>query len=338
VRPNIKPHQHDPMTFHGGGAPPPPENDRKAADVLTSTRRFLGRWGWRRILAAAGFLYALSGCYFVYADQQAVVLVFESVWESRIPPGLHWTWPAPVARVEKLKVLETKRLTVGIAAPDQVLGRGAGELQAQFLTGDQNIVNIRLAVQYAIKDPVQYLFAAKDITAIVSKVAESSLSAIVVQRPIDDLLTTEKVVVQQYIQQTVQQRLDTYNCGVHISSISIETIAPPEEAQESFRDVASAREDRERIQREAESYANDLLPRARGEADQMRQEAAAYSARKTNEATGDAARFSRLAAEYAKARTVTNSRLLLETMEEVLPRMKKIVVDGSVDMILLQKK
>jgi membrane protease subunit HflK len=240
--------------------------------------------------------------------------------------------------VEKLKVLETKRLTVGVEAPDQVLGRIAGETKAQFLTGDQNITNIRLAVQYAIKDPVQYLFAARDITSIISRIAEASLTGVVVQRHIDDLLTTEKVVVQQEILKATQETLDHYGCGVHISSISIESIAPPEEVLEAFRDVASAREDRERIQRDAESYANDIVPRARGEAVRLREEAFAYGESKINEARGDAARFTRLAAEYARARQVTSSRLFLETMEEVLPKLKKIVIDGNADMILLQKK
>jgi membrane protease subunit HflK len=301
-------------------------------------RHWQQHWDWRKLLVAASAAYLLSGLYFVFADQQAVVLLFGSVWEARVPPGIHWTWPYPLARVEKLKVLETKRLTVGVEAPDQVLGRTAGETKAQFLTGDQNITNIRLAVQYAIKDPVQFLFAAKDITSVISRIAETSLTGVVVRRHIDDLLTTEKVVVQQEVQNATQNTLDQYGCGIHVFSISIESIAPPEEVLEAFRDVASAREDRERIQRDAESYANDVVPRARGEAVRLREEASAYCESKLNEARGDAARFTRLATEYARARQVTSSRLFLETMEEVLPRLKKIVVDGDADMILLQKK
>lgn len=295
-------------------------------------------WGWRRIILVLAALYLLSGFYFVFADQVGVVLVFEKVRETRVIPGIHWTWPYPWARVEKLKVMETKRLTVGVDAPDQVLGRGAGQVKAQFLTGDQNIINIRLAVQYAIKDPVQYLYSSRDVTAVIAKSVESSLSDVAVRRHVDDLLTTEKIVVQQQVQGASQEILDRYGCGVFITNISIESIAPPDEVLDAFRDVASAREDRERIMREADSYANDIVPRARGEAARLQQEADAYCQSKISEAQGDASRFSSLAAEYARAKEVTSERLFLETMEEVLPRLKKIVVEGNIDLDLIQKK
>ena len=290
-------------------------------------------------LALVAALYLLSGVYFVSADQQAVVLVFGRVRESRVTPGMRWTLPYPFASVEKLKVLETKRLTVGIEAPDAVLGRGAGEVKAQFLTGDQNIINIRLAVQYLVEDPVLYLFYARDVTSVIARTAEAALSAVVMRRAVDDLLTKEKVAVQNEVQTGAQQFLHRF--GVSISTVSIESISPPDEVLEAFRDVASAREDRERIVREAESYGNDVVPRARGEAERLRQEASSYCERKINEAMGDAARFTSLAAEYSKARDVTSARLYLEAMEEVLPRLKKIVVEpgrGGIDVDLIQRK
>lgn len=288
-------------------------------------------------------LYLLSGLYFVSADQQAVELILGKVQNRKVRslPGIHWTWPYPIARVEKLKVRETKRLTVGIEAPDQVLGRGVGEVKAQFLTGDQNITNLRLAVQYTIEDPFQYLFAAKDVTSVIARTVEAALSSVVVRHNVDDLLTTEKVAVQQQVQRVSQSLLDSHESGVSITNVSIESIAPPDEVLEAFRDVASAREDKDRIIRQAESYANDVLPRARGEATRLMEEASSYRQRKINEAQGDASRFISLAAEYAKAREVTSARLFLETMEEVLPRLKKIIVEsgpGGVDLDLIQKK
>jgi len=296
------------------------------------------RLGWRKTFVLLAGFYLLTGFYFVPADQQAVILVFGKVRASRVQPGIRWTWPYPIAQVQKLKVWETRRLTVGVEAPDQVLGRGAGQVKAQFLTGDQNVINIRLAVQFAVKDPVQYLFAAKDVNAVIARSVESSLSEVVLQRKVDDLLTTEKVVVQQQVQGSAQGRLDNYHSGVYLSSISIESISPPEEVQEAFRDVASAREDRERIQREADSYANDIVPRARGEAARLWEEAEIYRQRKINEAQGEAVRFTRLAAEYIRAREVTSTRLYLEAMEEILPRLKKIIVEGNVNLHLIQKK
>jgi membrane protease subunit HflK len=284
-------------------------------------------------------LYLASGFYFVYADRQAVVLVFGKVRERHVPPGLHWTWPFPLSAVEKLKVLETKRLTVGVEAPDQVLGRGAGEAKAQFLTGDQNIINIRLAVQYAVNDPTKYLFTARDVPSVIARTVETSLSFIVAQRKVDDLLTTGKILVQNEVQKAAQGLLDRYGCGVAISSVSIESMAPPDEVLEAFRDVASAREDRERIKREADGYANDVVPKARGEAGRLVSEAEGYCERKINEAMGDADRFHSLATEYTKARDVTAARLYLEAMEEVLPRLKKIVVEpGSIDLDLVERK
>lgn len=304
-------------------------------------RHLARHWEWQRIALVLAVIYLLSGFYFVFADQEAVELIFGKVQDVRVRPGIHWTWPYPVARVEKLKVLETKRLTVGVEAPDQVLGRGAGEVKAQFLTGDQNITTLRLAVQYSIHDPARYLFATKDVAALIAKSVEAILSAVVVRGRVDDVLTTEKVLVQQKVQEGSQKLLDDYGCGVTILNISFESAAPPDEALEAFRDVASAREDRDRIVQEAQSYANNILPRARGEASRLLEEAAGYCQRKISEAQGDAARFSSQAEQYAKSRDVTSARLYLETLEEVLPRLKKIVVEDSVhgiDLDLIQKK
>jgi modulator of FtsH protease HflK len=302
---------------------------------------WLERRNRRHLPAVLAVVYVLSGFYFVFADQQAVVLLFGRVHETRVPPGIHWTWPYPLAQAHKLKVLETKRLTVGVEAPDQVLGRGAGEVRAQFLTGDQNIINVRLAVQYTVQDPVAYLFHASNVTSVIAKSVETALSAVIVRRRVDDLLTTEKVVVQQEVQSSAQNLLDEYRCGALISSISLESIAPPDEVLEAFRDVASAREDKDRIMQEAESYLNAVVPRARGEASRLTAEATSYCGRKINEAEGDAARFVSLATEYARARDVTSARLFLETMEEVMPRLKKIVVEsgsGGIDLDLIEKK
>jgi modulator of FtsH protease HflK len=295
-------------------------------------------WSWGRTILAASVLYLLTGVYSISADQVGVILVFERVSWARAEPGLHWTWPFPFSRVEKVKVMETKRLTVGVDAPDRVLGRAGDRTKAQFLTGDQNIINVRLAVQYAIKDAVEYLFVSKDVAALIAGVVESSLSDVVVRRQVDDLLTTEKVAVQQQVQADAQALLDCYRCGVYISNISIESVSPPAEVLDAFRDVASAREDRERIMREAESYSNNVVPRARGEASRLGLEAQGYFQSSVSEAKGDASRFASLAGEYAHAKEVTSQRLFLETMEEVLPRLKKIIVEGNVDLDLIQKK
>jgi len=191
--------------------------DGRFCRVLYRARHLAGKWGRARWLATCAALYLISGFYFVLADQQAVVIAFGKVRERRVPPGVHWTWPCPFSRVEKLKVLETKRLTVGVEAPDQVLGRATGDTSAQFLTGDQNIINIRLAVQYRIQDPARYLFNTRDVSSLLARTVESALSSVVARRKVDDLLTTGKVIVQQGVQSASQELLDRYGCGVSIS-------------------------------------------------------------------------------------------------------------------------
>jgi membrane protease subunit HflK len=275
----------------------------------------------------------LLGTYFVRADQQAVVLRLGRVAGAPVGPGVHWTWPPPVGKVFKIRARETRRLTIGFAAPDQVLGREAIPLQSEFLTGDRNIITIGLVAQYAIKDPVAYLFHFGDVEALLRGTVESSLSAVVMRRGVDSLLTTEKVAVQQEVHALAQEMVERYAAGVSILGVSLESVAPPEAVREAFNDVASAREDRDRIVREAQSYANEVLPVARGDAERLLRESEGYLESRTSRAAGDADRFTSVAAEYAKVPGETATRLYLEAMEEVLPRMEKTIVESDAEAI-----
>jgi membrane protease subunit HflK len=288
----------------------------------------------RIILGLVVAAYLLSGIYFVSADQQAVVLRFGAVRESRVQAGVHWSWPYPVGQVIKLRVRETKRLTLGLDGVEPVK-------RSQYLTGDRNILNIRLVVQFAISDPVQYLFRTADVSAAVANAARGALAQVVAGRHVDDLLTTEKVAVQERVQMVAQTALSRYDCGVTLLGVVLDSIVPPNEVVDAFRLVASAREDSNRIVREAESYANGVVPVARGEAARMGEEALTYNTQQVNQATGDASRFSDVAAEYSKAPSETATRLYLETVEEVLPKLDKTIVGTdpkSVDLQFLKKK
>ena len=161
----------------------------------------------------------------------------------------------------------------------------------------------------------------------------------IAQRPVDAVLTTGKTAIQNEVLAAAQQSLNAYAAGIALSTVNLESIAPPAEAAEAFRDVASARADAARIANDAQGYANDLVPRARGQARQLLEEAAAYRETKVNQAKGDAARFDQIAAEYAKASQVTSRRLYLETMEQVLPRIRKLIVDpnGNLDLTIVRK-
>ena len=299
--------------------------------------------GWSRYATGRnlllGFLavWLLSGVFLVAADEQAVVTRFGKVTEHRVLPGLHVTWPFPMGRVHKLKVRQTQRAVIGGDPADEVLGR-TDPLLSQFLTGDQNIINIRSVVQYSVATPADYLFRARDAASAVSAAVETELGRQIAARTVDEVLTTEKVAIQEIVRQRSQSLLDAYGLGVGIASVGIEQIAPPPEAADAFRDVASARADSARIVNEAEGYANDIVPRARGEARQMLEAAAAYKQRLINEARGDASRFSQLAAEIGPSPDVTRTRLYIEAMEEILPRLKKTIVDanGNLDLTIVR--
>jgi len=176
---------------------------------------------------------------------------------------------------------------------------------------------------------------------VVSNAARGALAQVVAGRHVDDLLTTEKVAVQERVQAVAQAALTRYDCGVTLLGIVLDSIVPPDQVVDAFRRVASAREDSNRIVREAESYANGVVPIARGEAAQMGEEALTYDNQRVNEAIGDASRFSGVAAEYAKAPAETATRLYLETVEEVLPKLDKTIVGAdpkSVDLQFLRRR
>jgi membrane protease subunit HflK len=292
----------------------------------------------RRIAAGLAVLWLLSGTYVVRPEQQAVITRFGAVSNPRVYPGIHYALPWPLERVAKVKVNQLQRLVVGGDTADSVMGR-TQPLIAQFLTGDQNIISLRVVVQYAVAVPVDYLFRAVDVGKVVGSAVEAELARRVALRGVDAVLTTERVAVQEEVLGAAQSLLNGYGAGVRLSTINIESAAPPPEAATAFRDVASARADTARIVDEAHGYANDLIPRARGEAAQTTQSAEAYRQTKINEALGDAARFTAVEAEYARASAVTGQRLYLETMEQILPKIRKLIVDadGNIDLSIIGK-
>jgi membrane protease subunit HflK len=307
----------------------------ETAETLAPPER---RWTRGRIALAVAAVWALSGIYLVAPDQQAVETLFGKVVAPRVMPGLHYALPWPIQSVAKLKVRQLQRLVVGGEIADSVLGR-TPPLASQFLTGDQNIINMRVVVQYSVSVPADYLFQAQNPAQVVGAAVESELARRVAHRGVDAVLTTEKAAIQEEVRAAAQKLLNDYRAGVALSTINIESVTPPAEAADAFRDVASARADTARIVNDAEGYANDLIPKARGQAQQSLEEAQAYQEKKINEAAGDAARFTQLVAEYSKAAQVTGQRLYLETMEQVLPRIKKVMVDenGNLDLTIIRK-
>jgi membrane protease subunit HflK len=291
--------------------------------------------GWLGLL----LVWLLSGIYLVATDQQAVVTRFGKFQRIEIP-GLHYHLPYPIERIIKLKAEQLQTATLGGEPADAALGR-TDPLRSQFLTGDQNIINVRAVVQYNVKSPMDYLFRSRDVSRTVGAAVESELGREIAGRPVDDVLTTEKIHIQQAVKERAQRLLDSYNLGVAIYTVNIDRTSPPEEARDAFADVAGARADAARIVNQAEGYANDVLPRARGEAQQLLESAEGYKQRKINEAAGEAARFTALAEEYRKAAAVTSHRLYIEAMEQILPRIKKTIIDrqgNNVDMTIIRRE
>ena len=311
-----------------------PQIEIEEARLPAPPMRFTAKHAALAVVAA----WVLSGMYIVAPDQQAVETLFGKVVAPRVFPGLHYALPWPIERVAKLKVRQLQRLVVGGSLPDGVLGR-TQPLASQFLTGDQNIINMRVVVQYSVGVPADYLFQAENPAQVLGAVVEAEMARRVAHSGVDAVLTTEKAAIQDEVRAAAQKLLNRYRSGVQLSTINIESVTPPAEAADSFRDVASARADTARIVSDAEGYTNDLIPKARGQAQQSLEEAAAYREKKINEALGDAARFNLIAAEYAKAAHVTAQRLYIETMEQVLPRIKKLIVDenGNLDLTIIRR-
>ena len=296
-------------------------------------------WTWRRrALAALAAAWLLSGVYIVGADQQAVVTRFGKVVGPRVTPGIHVSLPWPLDRVTRLKVQQLQRLVIGGEISDGVLGR-TDPLASQFLTGDQNLIHLRVVAHYSVGDPARFLFRAQDVARLVRGAVEAELSHWVANRLVDAVLTTEKAALQEEVRGAAQGLLEDYGVGVLLAGVNIEMAQPPPEAADAFRDVAGARADAARIVNEALGYANDVIPRARGEAQRMLAEAEGLRQSQVNQALGDAARFTQVAREYERAREVNGRRLYAEAMEQVLPRLRKLVVDknGNLDLTIIRK-
>jgi membrane protease subunit HflK len=283
-------------------------------------------------------LWIVSGIFLVSADQQAVVTRLGAVISPRVLPGIHYSLPWPIDSVYKLKVHQLRRTVIGGEIPDAVLGR-IQPAASEFLSGDQNLLNVRVIAQYSVSEPKDFLFATEDVDRVVKTTVESELARLIARTPVDDILTTEKVAIQNNVLQAAQRTLDEYKPGVVLSSINIENVTPPAEAADAFRGVAGARADAIRLVNQAEGYANDLIPRARGEAAQLTEQAQAYKEGKINRAGGDAARFDEIAVEYSKAPKVTTTRAYVEAMEQILPKLKKLIVDsnGNLDLTVVRR-
>ena len=269
-------------------------------------------------------IWLLTGIYVVGPDEVGVVRTF-GAFTRVTQSGLNWKFPSPIETANTPKVTEVKRIEFGFRSLKNGQYRTV-EKESLMLTGDENIVDAEMIVQYKIKDPVKYLFNIVEPELTVREAAEASLRTVVGRNKIDETLTTGKFTIQEETKEQVQSILDKYESGIHIVAVQLQDVSPPKEVIGAFKDVASAKEDKNRMINQAEGYRNDVIPKARGEAEAMIRDAEGFKESRIKRAEGDATKFTTILKEYKKAKSITEKRLYLETMEKVLPGIDKIIV------------
>jgi len=291
----------------------------------------------RLIALVAVGMYLLSGIYAVQPDERGVVKRLGKVVAADVQPGIHYRLPWPIDSVARPQVTAIKRMSVGYKIVDKLRGLSPEPRETQFVTGDENIIEVQLLIQYVVKDPARFLYATEEPHWLVRKVGESVLTEKIAVLGVDELLTTAKIEVAQAVKSRAQAVLDGYGAGIEIVAAHIQEISPPREVADAFRDVASAREDRSRIIQEASGYANRVVPMARGEAQKLITSAEGYRTEKIRTAEGESQRFRDTVVEYWKGPEAARERLYLEVMEQVLSKVRKYVVDtGSGEKLSLR--
>ena len=276
------------------------------------------------LLVAALALWLFTGVYMVGPDEVGVVRTFGE-YTRVAQSGLNYHFPYPIEQVNTPAVTEVKRIEIGFRTLNNGQYRTV-EKESLMLTGDENIVDAEMIVQYKIKDPVAYLFKIVEPELTVREAAEASLRSVVGRNKIDETLTTGKFQIQEGTKTQLQLILDKYESGIHVVAVQLQDVSPPKEVIGAFKDVASAKEDKNRMVNQAEGYRNDIIPKARGEAEAMIRDAEGFRESRIKRSEGDAAKFTTILKEYRKAKSITKKRLYLETMERVLPGIEKIIV------------
>lgn len=322
---------------NGGGGPTPPDLEellRRSQDRLKSV---LPGGGGRKmnplaiiaIIAVVGALLVYNFFTFrVQPDEVGVVLQFGE-FDRQASPGLNFRLPYPIEVVYTPRVTRVNRITIGQFGDDSgSTGRDVPE-ESLMLTGDENIVDIDFSVFWVINDARNFLFNMEDPVGSVKAAAESAMREVVGRSNIQPLLTQARQITETDVQQLIQKTMDEYEAGVEITQVQLMKVDPPSEVIAAFRDVQAARADQERLQNEAQTYANRVIPEARGQASQITEAAIAYRDRITNEAQGQADRFTQVYESYRAAPDVTRQRMYLETLEDVFANTSKVIIDEN---------
>ena len=318
--------------------PTPPDIDEIIKNIQDKIKKFFpggGASGGKPIvfgLVILLIIWALSGLYRVLPDEQGVVLRFGKFVKTT-QPGLNYHLPFPIEGVLTPKVTKVNRMDIGFRSErDSGFGSsGVADVpeESLMLTGDENIVNIDFSVFWVIKDAGHFLFKIQDPATTVKAAAETAMREVIAKSKLQSILTEGRSKIENETQDIAQGLLDEYESGIQITQVQTQKADPPDQVIDAFRDVQAARADMERAKNEAQAYANDVIPRARGEAAKILQEAEAYKKQVVAVAEGEASRFISIYNEYALAKEVTQERMYLETMEKVLADIDKVIIDKN---------
>ena len=319
-----------------GGGPQPPNIEEILKRGQERMRRVMpGGFGSGKGLALVGLvilaIWGASGFYRVQPDEQGVVLRF-GAWVRTTQPGLNYHLPVPIETVLTPKVTRVNSLDIGFRGTPDARGTGRSRSvpeEGLMLTGDENILDIQYTVFWQIKDAGQFLFNIASPEATVKAAAESSMREVIGNVQAQFALAEGRTQIEQSAQRLLQSILDDYGAGVLVTQLQLRGVEPPSQVIDAFRDVQRAQADRERARNEAEAYRNDIVPRARGEAQRLIAEAEAYRQQVIAQSRGEAARFVSVYNAYKQAEDVTKQRLYLETMEQILRGVNKVIVDQS---------
>jgi len=279
----------------------------------------MGRSGYLLIAALLVAFWSFSSFYTVKPEEKSVEL-FLGKFSSIGNPGLNFA-PWPLVTREVLPVTREQNESIGVG--------GRGSDAGLMLTRDENIVDIDFEVVWNISDPAKYLFNLRDPKMTIRAVSESAMREIIAQSELAPILNRDRGLIAANLETLIQETLDSYGSGVSLVRVNFDRADPPEQVIDAFRAVQAAEQERDRLEKQADAYANRVLAQARGESAQVFEEAEGYRARVVNEATGEASRFSAVLEEYSKAPEVTRKRLYLETMEEVLGGLEKVIIDDQ---------
>jgi len=286
------------------------------------------------VLVVAVAIWGMSGFYRVQSEELGVVLRFGK-YVRDAQPGLNYHLPYPIETVLLPKALRVSTLSIGVTLVDDPAGRGPTRRdipeESLMLTGDENIVDVGFTVLWRIKPKgvADYLFNIQNPEGTVKAVAESAMREVVGKSNIQPILTGARDATQQAVQELMQKTLDNYGSGILVQQVQMQGVNPPAQVIESFNDVQNAKIDYERLQNEAQTYANRVVPDAKGRAAQILQVAEGYKQQAVAEAKGQSARFLKVYDEYKKAPDVTRQRIYLETMERILGGSEKLIYDGG---------